>query len=111
MTSSKLGRNPRSLSRNPDVEASLQAERLTFVWKERDALDVTDARPGRNSLSIRVVNTWVNRLIGDAAMPKDQRIIWTTLSPCRAGDLGCPRDCPAPQYQDPMNDLRWPSHP
>jgi hypothetical protein len=57
------------------------------VWKEPYAIDVTDGlRPGRNELEIRVVNTWVNPLIGFAALPEDQRVTWATWSPFRLGD-------------------------
>jgi hypothetical protein len=60
---------------------------LGVLWKQPFAIDVTDAlRPGRNNLEIRVVNTWVNRLIGDAALPEDQRIAWATWSPFKPGD-------------------------
>jgi hypothetical protein len=69
------------------ASVKLNGRDFGVVWKEPYALDVTDAlRPGRNELEIRVVNTWVNRLIGDAALPEDQRITWTTWSPFRPGD-------------------------
>lgn len=65
----------------------LNGRDLGVVWKEPHALDVTDAlRMGSNKLEIRVVNTWVNRLIADAALPEDQRITWTTWSPFKPGD-------------------------
>ncbi len=60
---------------------------LGVVWKEPYALDVTAAmKPGRNSLEIRVVNLWVNRLIADAGLPAEKRLTWTTYNPHRAGD-------------------------
>ena len=73
------------------ASVKLNGRDFGVIWKEPYTLDVTDAlRPGRNELEIRVVNTWVNRLIGDAALPEDQRITWTTWSPFRPGDALVP---------------------
>ena len=45
---------------------------LGTVWKDPFRAEVTSAlRPGPNSIEIRVANLWVNRLIGDAALPPD----------------------------------------
>ncbi len=45
---------------------------LGVLWKSPFQLDVTQAaRSGLNSLEVRVVNLWPNRLIGDAALPED----------------------------------------
>lgn len=65
----------------------LNGRDLGVLWKEPFAIDVNDyLKTGRNELEIRIVNTWVNRLIGDASLPEDKRITWTTWSPCKAGD-------------------------
>lgn len=40
-------------------------------------------RPGRNVLEVRVANTWVNRLIGDA-QPGAAKVTWTSLPTYRA---------------------------
>ena len=42
-------------------------------------------RPGRNQVEIEVVNTWVNRLIGDAALAPEKRITRTNVG-FEAGD-------------------------
>jgi len=34
-----------------------------------------------NQLEITVANLWINRLIGDSALPKNKRLTWTTLEP------------------------------
>ena len=31
-------------------------------------------------LEIDIVNVWANRVIGDAALPKEKRLSWTSLS-------------------------------
>lgn len=47
---------------------------LGGVWTPPYQLDITKAlKPGENQLQIKVVNTWVNRLLGDALLPEDQR--------------------------------------
>jgi hypothetical protein len=45
-------------------------------------VDATDAlKPGTNVLDITVANLWPNRLIGDAALPPEQRLTWTSQNP------------------------------
>lgn len=44
------------------------------AWTPPYRLDITKAlRPGKNQLQIKIVNTWVNRLLGDAKLPADKR--------------------------------------
>jgi len=63
------------------AEVVLNGELLGVVWKPPFRLDVTGKlRAGRNELSIRVINTWANRLIGDAALPEAARHTWTSFT-------------------------------
>jgi hypothetical protein len=50
----------------------MNGKELGILWKSPYRVDVTDAvNEGINTLEIEVVNLWVNRLIGDAALPED----------------------------------------
>lgn len=52
------------------------------VWKSPFRVEITSAlRPGENQLKIEVANLWPNRLIGDAGLPAEQRVAWTTWNP------------------------------
>lgn len=47
---------------------------LGVLWKAPYTIDVTDAAVKRiNKLELEVTNTWVNRLIGDAGLPQEER--------------------------------------
>lgn len=49
------------------------------AWTPPYRVDISQAlRTGRNELEIRVTNTWANRILGDATLPEDQRVTWTT---------------------------------
>jgi hypothetical protein len=44
------------------------------IWTTPWEIDITPfVKPGQNDLSVRVANTWNNRLVADAARPPDQR--------------------------------------
>ncbi|MDR3695322.1 glycosyl hydrolase [Mucilaginibacter sp.] len=52
------------------------------AWTLPYQLDITKAlKPGTNKLEIKVVNTWMNRLIGDSKLPPDQRKVSATFGP------------------------------
>ena len=52
------------------------------LWTSPYMLDITKVvKVGENQLKIEVVNTWVNRLIGDAKLPAEQRLTWCPINP------------------------------
>lgn len=54
------------------AEVTLNGSNLGTWWTPPFAADISEAaRPGRNSLKVRITNLWVNRLIGDEQLPDD----------------------------------------
>lgn len=61
------------------ADVSLNGENLGVLWKTPFAVDITAAaRPGKNSLVVKVTNNWQNRLVGDAKLPENERKTFTT---------------------------------
>jgi hypothetical protein len=53
---------------------------LGVVWTDPWSADLTGVvKQGRNDLEVEVTNLWVNRLIGDAALPADKRFTKTIV--------------------------------
>ena len=50
------------------------------VWTAPYRLDITEyVKKGKNKIRIFVVNNWMNRLIGDAKLPEEERTTWTNI--------------------------------
>jgi len=59
------------------VRVRLNGEDLGVLWKAPYVVDITAAvTEGTNRLELEVTNTWVNRLVGDAGKPQEQRMTW-----------------------------------
>jgi hypothetical protein len=52
------------------------------LWTAPTRLDISDfVREGKNQLKIEIVNTWVNRIIGDMHLPEEERKTWMLVNP------------------------------
>jgi len=52
----------------------LNGQDLGILWKPPFRLDVTDVlKPGDNQLEVKVVNLWINRMIGDEQLSEDSQ--------------------------------------
>ena len=53
----------------------LNGKDLGVVWCAPWRVDISKAaKSGRNDLEIGVVNTWLNRMVGDLALPAEKRV-------------------------------------
>ena len=76
------------------AKVTLNGKDLGVVWCNPRRVDITDAlKSGENELEIEVVNSWPNRLIGDAKLPKEQRRTRTNIT----------------QYEKPVSQTLVPS--
>jgi hypothetical protein len=54
------------------ADARLNEQDLGVLWKAPFEVEITDQlKEGSNKLEVRVTNLWVNRMIGDDALPED----------------------------------------
>jgi len=84
-----------ALSQRPHIELDLgkvhevaevwvNGKAAGIAWKPPYSVDITDAvKPGENTLSIKVVNLWPNRLIGDQ-QPGAEKVTFAPNSTYRA---------------------------
>jgi hypothetical protein len=78
-----VGKNPYILDLG-DVkniaEVTVNGKSMGTVWKKPFRIDITGAlKSGNNTVSIKVTNLWVNRLIGDAQPGVTSKITFTTM--------------------------------
>jgi hypothetical protein len=57
------------------ADVTLNGKPLGILWKPPYSYDVTGMiLSGKNELKIEIVNLWANRLVGDAKLPREQRV-------------------------------------
>ena len=62
------------------AEVKVNGKSCGVTWSPPFRVDVTDAmQSGANNLEVEVVNFWPNRIIGDASLPKEQRLTRTNI--------------------------------
>ncbi len=63
------------------ARVKLNGTDLGIVWRPPFRVNLgKSVKPGENTLEVMVVNSWRNRLIGDAALPEAQRLTKTNVS-------------------------------
>ena len=63
------------------AEVRLNGKDLDVLWCPPWRVEVTGLlKPTDNTLEIDIINVWANRIVGDAALPKEKRLTWTSLS-------------------------------
>jgi hypothetical protein len=66
------------------AEVTINGKGLGQVWHSPYRVDATSAlKPGANEITIKVVNAWVNRLIGDE-QPGATKISFADVKPYKA---------------------------
>ena len=67
------------------AEVSVNGKSLGVVWHAPYRVDVTKIlKPGTNQLTVKVINAWVNRLIGDQQPDTKAEIHVRTIKPYNA---------------------------
>lgn len=54
------------------AEVKLNGKDLGILWKTPYRVEITEAaKPGNNTVEVKIVNLWINRQIGDEQLPED----------------------------------------
>ena len=70
------------------AEVYVNGEFVRTLWTPPYSLDITDrVRDGKNSITVKVTNTWFNRLVYDAGRPESDRKTWVLKWPDKNAPL------------------------
>jgi hypothetical protein len=62
------------------AEVKVNGKSCGITWTPPFRVNISEAvQPGVNKLEVEVVNFWPNRIIGDASLPKEQRLTRTNI--------------------------------
>ena len=63
------------------AQVRLNGKDLDVIWTAPWQVELTGTlKAGANALEIEVTNPWANRLVGDAALPPEQRITQSNMA-------------------------------
>jgi len=58
-------------------ELEINGKKVGIYWRPPYILDITDfVKKGKNTISIKVGNTWINRCLYEATLPENERLTW-----------------------------------
>jgi len=58
-------------------ELEINGKKVGTYWRPPYMLDITDfVKEGKNTIYIKVGNTWINRCLYESTLPKDQNLTW-----------------------------------
>lgn len=61
------------------AEISINGKDCGTLWTFPYKTDISSVlQKGKNTIVIKITNTWANRLMGDEKLPKEERLTWTT---------------------------------
>ncbi|WP_281337050.1 glycosyl hydrolase [Flavobacterium eburneipallidum] len=61
------------------AEVSINGKDCGTLWTFPYKVAISDAlKKGKNTIVVKITNTWANRLIGDQKLPKEEKLTWTT---------------------------------
>ncbi|MEN9908069.1 MAG: hypothetical protein RLZZ540_1218 [Bacteroidota bacterium] len=61
------------------AEVNINGKDYGTLWTFPYKTDISQAlKKGKNTIIIKITNTWANRLIGDKKLPEKERLTWTT---------------------------------
>ena len=66
---------------------SLKGKNVGTTWIAPYRLDITDAlKDGENTLEVKVVNVWRNRITGDKRLPQEHRTTYIKVDAVSPGE-------------------------